>query len=176
MTGVKIYSMMADIGVDVVQIKPWIPSGRAAQNQDDLSLSPQRLFEVFSGIAQGLAQVRQGSGPEVTVSCYPPARDLGFTVKDCANVAKIYCEPCGHALICNFSDEYVGSWLPENGGLSACVRERRNRYDEIMDDHGVASCPSRLNWSQPTTVVSSTPKRLKAVRSVFSSGSLLVRQ
>lgn len=174
---VKIYSMMADIGVDVVQIKPWIPSGMAARNQDDLSLSPTRLFDVFSGIAEGLADVIQGgSGPELTVSCYPPARDLGFTVKDCANIAKIYCEPCGHALICNFADEYVGNWLPENGGLGACVRERRNRYDEFIDDHGVASCPSRLNWSQPTAVASPTPEMWEAQQAVFSPESLLSRR
>jgi hypothetical protein len=102
-------------------------------------------------------EIAEESGPEVTVSCYPPARNLEFVVKDCANIAKIYCEPCGHALICNFSDEYLGSWFPEEGGLLACVRRRRELYPQIMDDHGVASCPARLNWSTPTSVVSPAP-------------------
>lgn len=155
---VKIYRLMRDIGVDVVQIKPWIPSGLAAANQGELSLSPSRLFDAFTRIAEELyEELEAGEGPELTVSCYPPARNLGFTVKDCANVAKIYCEPCGHALVCNFADEYLGSWYPEDGGLLACVQRRRELYDRIMDDHGVASCPARMNWSSPTGVVSPAP-------------------
>lgn len=154
----RIYRMMRDIGVDVVQIKPWIPSGLAATNQGELSLSPKVLFDRFTTVMEELYEEIDAPGsPELTVSCYPPARHLGFTVKDCANVAKIYCEPCGHALVCNFSDEYLGSWFPEDGGLLACVRRRRELYPRIMDDHGVASCPARLNWSNPTGVVSPAP-------------------
>ncbi|TWP48491.1 radical SAM protein [Lentzea tibetensis] len=171
---VDLYHTLAGIGVDVVQIKPWIPSGLAATNQTELCLSPQRLFDVFMGIAEGLGEViESGEGPELTVSCYPPARQLGFTVKDCANVAKIYAEPCGHALICNFSDEYLGSWYPEDGGLLACVQKRREMYSQIMDDHGVASCPARMNWSTPTSVVSPTPIDWKAEAPVFAPDSLL---
>lgn len=155
----RIYRMMREIGVDVVQIKPWIPSGFAAKNQGELSLSPSRLFDAFVGIAEELYdEIHDGSGPEVTVSCYPPARNLEFTVKDCANVAKIYCEPCGHALVCNFADEYLGSWFPEDGGLTACVQRRREIYSKIMDNHGVASCPARYNWSSPTGVVNAAPE------------------
>jgi pyruvate-formate lyase-activating enzyme len=155
---VKIYDIMRDIGVDVVQIKPWIPSGYAAKNQGELSLSPQRLFDVFMGLAEHMAEdLASGAGPEVTVSCYPPARELGFTVKDCANVAKIYCEPGGTALVCNFAEEYLGNWYPEQGGLLGVVRKRREIYHRIIDDHGVASCPARLNWSAPTPVVSASP-------------------
>ena len=161
---VKIYRIMRDLGVDVVQIKPWIPSGLAAKNQGELSLSPARLFDVFMHIAEELyEELETGEGPELTVSCYPPARELGFVVKDCANVAKIYCEPCGHALVCNFSDEYLGSWYPEDGGLLACVRRRREVYDQIMDDHGVTSCPARMNWSTPTSVVNPAPNWKPAV-------------
>jgi MoaA/NifB/PqqE/SkfB family radical SAM enzyme len=154
----KLYRLLRDIGVDVVQIKPWIPSGLAAVNQQELSLAPRRLFDVFVDIAMELAdELAAGDGPEVTVSCYPPARELGFVVKDCANVAKIYAEPCGHALICNFSEEYLGSWYPEDGGFLQCVAKRREAYPRIMDDHGVASCPARLNWTRPTSVVNPSP-------------------
>jgi hypothetical protein len=154
-----IYRTMRDIGVDVVQIKPWIPSGLAATNQAELSLSPARLYDTFTAAMEGLyEEIEAPGGPEVTVSCYPPARHLGFTVKDCANVAKIYAEPCGHALVCNFADEYLGSWFPEDGGLLACVQRRRELYPRIMDKHGVASCPARLNWSSPTSVVSPAPQ------------------
>lgn len=155
----SLYRIMRDIGVDVVQIKPWIPSGLAATNQAELSLSPSRLYDTFASTMESLyEELEDPGGPEVTVSCYPPARNLGFTVKDCANVAKIYAEPCGHALICNFSDEYLGSWFPEDGGLTACVQRRREIYPQIMDQHGVASCPARLNWSTPTSVVNSAPE------------------
>ena len=156
---VPLYRTMRDLGVDVFQIKPWIPSGLAAENQAALSLSPNRLVDTFAdAMAELYDEISDGRGPEVTVSCYPPAREMGFTVKDCANVAKIYAEPCGHALICNFSDEYLGSWYPEEGGFAACVARRRELYPQIMDDHGVASCPARLNWSTPTSVVSPAPQ------------------
>ncbi len=160
---VTLYRTLEAAGVDVVQVKPWIPSGLAATNHDDLCLSPSQLVDTFAGIVDGLSDVLAGgAGPELTVSCYPPARQLGFTVKDCANVAKIYAEPCGHALVCNFADEYLGSWFPEDGGLKACVQRRRELYPRIMDDHGVSSCPARLNWSESTTVVSPTPVDWKA--------------
>jgi hypothetical protein len=160
---VALYRTMREIGVDVFQIKPWIPSGLAAQNQSELSLSPGKLVSTFAdAMAELYDEIEDGEGPEVTVSCYPPAREMGFVVKDCANVAKIYAEPCGHALICNFSDEYLGSWFPEDGGLKACVAKRRELYPKIMDQHGVASCPARLNWTKPTSVVSPTPTNWKS--------------
>ncbi len=152
---VRLYHTLHGIGVDVVQIKPWIPSGMARTNQEELSLDRAELFALFQGIADELSvDFNRNEGPELTVSCYPPARDLGFSVKDCANVAKIYCEPGGNAGICNFADEHLGSWYPEEGGLLACVRRRRELYDSVMDKHGVASCPARYNWSKPSTVVS----------------------
>lgn len=160
---VPLYRTMRDLGVDVFQIKPWIPSGLAAENQSELSLTPSKLVDTFANAMADLyEEMSDGDGPEITVSCYPPAREMGFTVKDCANIAKIYAEPCGHALICNFSDEYLGSWFPEEGGLKKCVARRRELYPSIMDEHGVASCPARLNWSTPTSVVSPTPTQWKA--------------
>ncbi len=154
----RIYRVMRDIGVDVVQIKPWIPSGLAAANQAELSLSPLRLYDQLTSVMEELCEeIKRPGSPELTVSCYPPARNLGFVVKDCANIAKIYCEPCGHAMVCNFSDEYLGSWLPDDGGLLACVARRREIYPQIMDDHGVASCPARLNWSSPAPVRNASP-------------------
>jgi hypothetical protein len=150
-----IYEMLRAIGVDVIQIKPWIPSGFASTNAHELCLAPQQLHETFSMIAATLgSDVLSASHPELTVSCYPPARALGFTVKDCANVAKIYCDPCGHASICNFASEHLGSWFPEDGGLLSCVRRRREIYQRVMDDHGVASCPARYNWTAPSEVFS----------------------
>ncbi len=158
----QIYRLMCDLGVDVVQIKPWISSGLAAVKSDDLCLTPSELVAVLASVADELGPVAlQGSRPELTVSCFPPARQLGFTVKDCANIAKIYCEPSGQALICNFAEEYLGTWHPDRGGLLACVRERRNLYAGIVDSHGVASCPSRLNWSHPTPVVKGVPAAWK---------------
>jgi len=52
-------------------------------------------------------------GPELTASCYPPTRNMGFVTKDCANVAKIYCAPDGQALVCNYAAEHLGSWHPD---------------------------------------------------------------
>ncbi|WP_084701278.1 radical SAM protein [Cryptosporangium arvum] len=153
-----IYRVMRDLGVDVVQIKPWIPSGYAAQAQNELSLRPSALYDRFADIMMELYEELDTGGPELTTSCYPPARQLEFTVKDCANVAKIYCEPGGEALVCNFADEYLGNWYPEEGGLLGVVARRRELYPRMMDDHGVASCPARLNWSTPGPVVSPAPQ------------------
>lgn len=151
---VDLYRLLRAQGVDVIQIKPWVPSGYAAVNQGELSLSPKGLYEVLTNFVVELYDELQDEGaPELTVSCYPPARDLGLIVKDCANVAKIYCEPGGAAMICNFAPEGLGNWYPENGGLLGCVERRRTHYSQIMDDHGVTSCPARYNWSHPTPAV-----------------------
>ncbi|MFJ7730731.1 radical SAM protein [Lysinibacillus sp. NPDC097231] len=155
---VKIYQLMRDIGVDVIQMKPWIASGLAAINSDELLLNPEELLTLFSQTAEAIGiEALQATKPELTVSCYPPARSFGYTVKDCANISKIYCEPSGNALICNFADEYLGSWRPEDGGLGAVVRRRREIYQQTIDEHGVASCPARFNWSEPQAVVSPVP-------------------
>lgn len=157
---VRIYRLMRDLGVDVVQFKPWVPSGFAADNLAELSLPPASLLEVFRQAGEDLAgDLRDGAGPEVTVSCYPLARTFGFVVKDCANIAKIYCEPQGNALVCNFSDEYLGSWYPQRGGLLECVRRRREVFGIISDDHGITSCPARHNWSVPVPAHYPAPVR-----------------
>ena len=38
------------------------------------------------------------------------------------------------------------------------MQRRRELYPQIMDEHGVASCPARLNWSLPTSVMSPAPE------------------
>jgi molybdenum cofactor biosynthesis enzyme MoaA len=152
-----IYRVMRDLGVDVVQVKPWIPSGYAAEAGADLSLRPRSLYDRLAEAMVELHEELAAGGPELTISCFPPARDLQYTVKDCANVAKIYCEPGGEAMVCNFTEEYLGSWYPEEGGLLGVVTRRRELYRHIVDQHGVASCPARLNWSTPSDVVSRGP-------------------
>ena len=153
-----IYRTMREIGVDVVQFKPWILFGLAAENPSELSLVTRQLYEAFARVMEELHEELEAPGaPEVTISCYPPARDPGFVVKDCANVVKIYCEPCGHAMICNFADEYLGSLFAEEGGLTTCVRRRREIYHDIVDEHGIASYPARLNWSSTAGVVNPVP-------------------
>jgi len=102
--------------VDVVQIKPWIPAGLAEANQEELSLRPEPLAEVFTRLAGDLLD---RPGPELTASCYPPTRNMGFGTKDCANVAKIYCAPDSQALVCKYAAEHLGSWHLDEGGLLA---------------------------------------------------------
>lgn len=117
---------------------------------------------VFSQVSKELGtDALRSTTPELTVSCYPPARELGFVVKDCANISKIYCEPNGNTFVCNFAEEYLGSWYPEQGGLGAVVKRRRDIYEQIIDRHGIASCPSRLNWDIPKEVVNSVPDSCK---------------
>ncbi|MFI9202885.1 radical SAM protein [Streptomyces sp. NPDC053048] len=154
----KIYDLMTGIGVDVVQLKPWIPSGLAASHPDDLALPPEQTQHFFEDFARQLrAAPTTGRPPRLTVSCYPPARSSGLTTKDCPHVEKIYCEPGGRVMVCNYADEYLGSWFPEDGGLLSVVARRRELYSRMMDDHGVTSCPARLNWSQPAGPASPPP-------------------
>jgi len=92
------------------EIKPWILAGLAEANQEELSLRPEPLAEVFTRLAGDLLD---RPGPELTASCYPPTRNMGFVTKDCANVAKIYCAPDSQALVCKYAAEHLGSWHPD---------------------------------------------------------------
>ncbi len=152
---VEIYRLLSEIRVDVIQLKPWIPSGFAAKNQDELALSPRGLQDVFSHfVAELYDEIHAEGAPELTVSCYPPAREMGLIVKDCANIGKMYCEPSGATYVCNFSSEALGNWYAEEGGLLKCVANRRVLYKKMMDRHGVTSCPARYNWGKPSAVLS----------------------
>ena len=65
-----IYRTLRAIGVDVVQVKPWIPSGLAATDQAELSLSPSKLFDTFTNAMEALyEELEDAGGPELTVSC-----------------------------------------------------------------------------------------------------------
>ncbi|KIZ14942.1 radical SAM protein [Streptomyces natalensis] len=154
----KIYDLMREIGVDVVQIKPWIPSGLAADEHDGLSLPRDRVRGFFDDFAhQNRSHPGPGTNAGLTVSCYPPAREAEFVTKDCPHVEKIYCEPGGRVLVCNYANEYLGSWFPEDGGLISVMARRRELYTRLMDEHGVTSCPARVNWSRPTGTISPAP-------------------
>lgn len=153
-----IYRLMKSIGVNVLQFKPWIPSGLAEVNQATLCLSPARLIAEFADFVSECYEDFDSS-MEVTVSCYPPAREMGLDVKDCANIAKFYCAPDGNVTVCNFASEWLGNWKERDGLLNA-VRPRRDLYSAMMDDHGVASCPARYNWSTPSPIVSPAGMKL----------------
>lgn len=151
----SIYKAMKEAKVDVVQFKPWVASGLAEENNDELLLKPQELDELFDSLSNMIGKTDiKSDKPEITVSCYPPARKYGFIVKDCANIAKIYCESDGATYICNFADEYMGNWKTSTDSFKAILKRRRDLYSDMIDNNGIMSCPSRLNWSEQKPVVS----------------------
>ena len=59
---VTLYRTLEAAGVNVVQVKPWIPSGLAATNHDDLCLSPSRTRRHVRGHHR--RAVRRAGGQE----------------------------------------------------------------------------------------------------------------
>ena len=141
-----IYKKAVDLGTSTLQIKPIVMSGRAHDNEKELSLTPERLMECFSK----LSSIYDPSKTKISISCFPPARQFGLPVKNCANHSKYYLNTDGNIYICNYCTErsvVMGNYLEENGTLKALIK-RRESYNEIFRENGVLSaCAAQDNYS-----------------------------
>lgn len=140
-----IYRKATDLGIDTLQIKPIVPSGRADEYKDSVCLSPLELLRAF----EGLASIYDGTQTAISVSCFPPAKRFGLPVKSCSNNQKFYFEVNGDIYTCNYITDpsnYLGNYHEENGVLEA-LKERRRRYDMLFNVNRVISnCPSLQNY------------------------------
>lgn len=140
----KIYEKAVELGVDTLQIKPVISSGRAYEN-NELILSSKDLHELF----HTLSTIYDEKKLKVSISCFPPANSMGFPVKNCANRDKLYLEVNGDIYTCNYVVEkfnYLGSFS-HSGGINKALTNRLTRFHELFNDDGVISnCPSIKNY------------------------------
>ncbi len=140
-----IYKKAMDIGVDTLQIKPIIASGRAAENEDTLALSPQELVDGF----ESLSRIYDDKKTKISVSCFPPAARFNLPVKPCANNRKFYWEVNGDMYTCNYSMDptnYLGNYH-EEGGVLRALEKRRRRYGKLFNgDSVIANCPAINNY------------------------------
>ena len=90
---VTLYRTLEAAGVDVVQVKPWIPWAWRRPTTTTCAFRRASWSTRSRASRTGCPTCWRAPGPELTVSCYPPARQLGFTVKDCANVRRSTRDP-----------------------------------------------------------------------------------
>ena len=142
-----IYRKAMDLGVDTLQIKPIIASGRARENKNTISLTPQKLLAAF----EALGEIYDETRTRVSISCFPPAARFGLPVKPCANNQKFYWEVNGDMYTCNYSMDptnYLGNYH-EQGGVLKALEERRRRYGDLFNEHRViANCPAINNYRE----------------------------
>jgi MoaA/NifB/PqqE/SkfB family radical SAM enzyme len=140
-----IYRKAMDIGVDTVQIKPIISSGRALENKDSLSLSPEELSLAF----EKLGNIYDEKKTKISVSCFPPAANFGLPIKVCANNQKFYWEVNGDIYTCNYIQDktnYLGNYFEKNG-VEKALLERQRRYGELFNENrAIANCPAIDNY------------------------------
>lgn len=141
----NIYKKAEDLGVNTLQIKPVIHSGRATGNEK-LILSRSK----FESVLASLAQEYKSNDVELSISCYPPATKYGLPVRNCANRDKLYLELNGDIYTCNYVVErfnLLGNYM-ESGGIVRALRSRKYRFSELFNEDGViVNCPSISNYS-----------------------------
>lgn len=141
----NIYIKSVFLGVDTVQIKPIIPSGRAIGNRDYLCLSHD---EIMHGLER-LSKIYNKEKTKVSVSCFPPSEKFEFITKKCANNRKLYLDCNGNIYICNYAvekDNLIGNYL-ESDGINKALVKRKLYSNKIFNRDGVVyNCPSINNY------------------------------
>lgn len=141
---INIYKRAVELGVDTLQIKPVISSGRAYDN-NELVLSPDELQKLF----YALSAIYDENKVEVSVSCFPPANNMNFSVKNCANRDKLYMDVNGDIFTCNYvmgAFNYLGNYLHPSG-INEALNNRLTRFQELFNGDGVIrNCPSIKNY------------------------------
>lgn len=141
----EIYQKAVDLGADTLQIKPMVPSGRAVENRDDLCMTKDEFMESF----RDLWTIYDDTKTKISISCFPPALDIGFFAKYCANNQKFYMETDGRLYTCNYiMDEHnlIGNYR-EAGGLTQALKDRKQRFFDLFGENNVIkNCPSKQNY------------------------------
>ena len=141
----KIYKKANDLGVQMLQIKPIVASGRAAFNKGQLLLSHRRIYSAL----ERLKPVVDSGTTKVSISCFPPAADIGFYTKACANKDKFYFHVNGDIYHCNYimnPNNLLGNYYDDNGIEKAIQKRKRNISSIFNNEYVISDCPSRMNY------------------------------
>lgn len=136
-----IYEKAMELGVDTLQIKPIVASGRAKENEQ--LITNGELMEVFSD----LAKIYNDRVTKISVSCFTPAEQVGLPVKNCANKQKFYLNTDGDIFTCNYfmdPSNLLGNYNSK-GGILEALQKRKKIYENLFTmENSIALCPSRL--------------------------------
>lgn len=139
-----IYQKANSMGVDTLQIKPIVPSGRATLNKGQLLLSPREAVKAL----RSLHTVIKDKKTKVSISCFPPALEIGLNTKCCANKDKLYLDVNGDIYQCNYNmddDNRLGNYHNVDGIKNALI-ERKNRFTVLFNNYVISSCPATSNY------------------------------
>jgi len=141
----SIYQRACSMGVDTLQIKPIVASGRAIFNKGQLSLSHNEIVETL----KSLRIIIDNNKTKVSISCFPPASNLGLTTKFCANKNKFYLDVNGNIYHCNYiqdDNNLLGNYYDVDGIKKALIK-RKKKFNRLFNNIGVISnCPALLNY------------------------------
>lgn len=130
-----------DLGVDTLQIKPIICSGRAKSNKGQLMLTEEEIFNLL----QEVKDLTKNYKIKISISCFPPAAKIGLTTKFCANQDKFYFDINGNIYHCNYivnENNLLGNYLKE-GGVEEALNKRITNYRKIFSNERIViDCPS----------------------------------
>jgi len=126
-------------GVGSFQVKPLIPSGRAAQS--DASISAGDIERALTALAR--AADDQDAAPEVL--CWPSQHAAGLPARACGNATKIYVLADGRVIDCNFLSRPPFADLRIHR-LEDVLRRRQPALVRVGDHDVLPGCPAWDHW------------------------------
>ncbi len=136
---VDCYRMARELGVEKLQVKPLVQSGRAAMS--DAFLTRQQLRAAFKELAAAV----QGPVALPEILCWPPEDAFGLPNKVCGSLAKIYFSASGEATICNYLADTtpIGNVIQEP--LESVLEKRNPQLWQTPGCHTMlAGCPQAV--------------------------------
>jgi MoaA/NifB/PqqE/SkfB family radical SAM enzyme len=130
------YRAAREWGVNRFQLKPLIPSGRAAGTDSFLGVHElHQAIQELAGIVSGPLAV-----PEIL--CWPPEHAGRLTARPCGNMTKIYIGTDGSVFDCNYLSDPPFANLRDQSLEEAC-RLRHQHTKKTTGGHCVlAGCPT----------------------------------
>lgn len=134
------YRAACEWGAHKFQVKPLIPSGRAAHSKSFLSMP-----EIVHLIGE-LSEAAANSPTTPEILCWPPEQAHGLTARACGNATKIYIGTDGSVSNCNFLAEPPFASLRDQSLESIC-QHRQLVLQRPDGRHNVlAGCPAWECW------------------------------
>jgi MoaA/NifB/PqqE/SkfB family radical SAM enzyme len=144
---VDCYHAARDMGVEKLQVKPLIRSGRSLKS--DAFLGREQIRAAF----RALAKAAEGSAARPDISCCPPEDAFGLNRKICGSLDKIYFLTNGEAIICNYipNTAPIGNLSMEP--LDILLAKRNPRLFRSPRGHTILNgCPETFSFINEDTL------------------------
>jgi cyclic pyranopterin phosphate synthase len=144
---VTCYRMAQDLGVEKLQIKPLIRSGRAVDSKE--FLSQDELYRTFSELAGAV----NGPIAQPEILCWPSKEAAGLANNVCNSLNKIYVSTGYEAYICNYLPLIGAIGNLTQDPLERIFQQRQIRITQDANGHAIlASCPQLKTKGQVSTL------------------------